>query len=263
MSDALRLDRFSVLADVLLGGYEPEDGGEAEPLTARDLESIELAAAAIDLAFEDAPGVMPEAVRRRLEQSADAFMQEAARPAVVVRPGATGVMWGGWLAAAAVAVAASSLYVSRPASGPSGGTSIATIANAPDARAATWSDWSLNGDGPEVAGVTGEVVWSEQSQRGVMRFSDLPPLAEDEVYQVWIVDHRGLFDPSGQSARISGGVFSRETAQRDPETGLLVVPIDPGIEVQDAAAFAVTIEKPGGTWVSDMSRRVVIAQLKS
>jgi hypothetical protein len=41
--------------------------------------------------------------------------------------------------------------------------------------------------------------------------------------------------------------------------GELVVPIRPAIEVQGAAAFAVTIEKVGGTWVSDMKRRVVIA----
>jgi len=29
--------------------------------------------------------------------------------------------------------------------------------------------------------------------------------------------------------------------------------------VNKAAAFAITIEKPGGTWVSDMTRRVNIA----
>jgi hypothetical protein len=33
----------------------------------------------------------------------------------------------------------------------------------------------------------------------------------------------------------------------------------PGIRVVGAAAFAITIERPEGTWVSDMKRRVVIA----
>jgi hypothetical protein len=37
------------------------------------------------------------------------------------------------------------------------------------------------------------------------------------------------------------------------------VPVEPLIPVRDVAAFAVTVEQPGGTWVSDMSRRVVIA----
>ena len=93
------------------------------------------------------------------------------------------------------------------------------------------------------------MVWSDSAQAGYMTFAGLPAL-EGSAYQLWIIDaERGL------AQRISGGVFNG-----DAEGGPLRVAIDETpIPVNSAAAFAVTIEKPGGTWVSDMSRRVVIA----
>jgi hypothetical protein len=90
-----------------------------------------------------------------------------------------------------------------------------------------------------------------------MTFSNLPALQPGEQYQLWIIDKRGLADATGQSMRISGGVFDGGIDMVGK--GELVVPIVPAIQVQGAAAFAVTIEKTGGTWVSDMKRRVVIA----
>ena len=119
----------------------------------------------------------------------------------------------------------------------------ATVDRTADRVAVTWGDW----DSPEIAGVRGEVVWSESLQIGYMRFSGLPKNDVDrERYQLWIIDDRGM----GQ--RISGAIF-------DSTGGETIVPIEPGIRVQNAAAFAVTIEKPTGVWVSDMSRRVSIA----
>lgn len=263
MSEALHIDRLGVLADALLGGY---DDGEAcgEPLTSMDMESLELAAAAIDLAYDPPTEDLPDALRQRLEREADRFAREHISPGAVVGRIAPGVAWGGWLAAAAAVVVVSAVVVRSPErSSPARTDAIAFVEAAPDARRGAWGDWALNGEGPEVAGVGGEVVWSEQKQAGYMRFASLPrPAGEGEVYQVWIVDRRGLFDETGQSARISGGVFTPAEAVRDEATGELIVPIAPAIPVQDAAAFAVTIERPGGTWVSDMSRRVVIAELK-
>ena len=125
-----------------------------------------------------------------------------------------------------------------------------------------WSPWELGGEGPEVEGVTGSVVWDPEANRGVMRFAGLPENDPGEwVYQLWIVDSRGLVnEETGQSERISGGVFSFGDCEYDAENGVYLVPFEPRLEVQGgAAAFALTIENPGGTWVSDMSRRVVIA----
>lgn len=137
--------------------------------------------------------------------------------------------------------------------GPSAREIDRSLANLPDTFSAGWGDW----DNPEIPGIKGEVVWNESRQTGVMKFSNLPPLKPGEQYQLWIIDKRGLADASGQSMRISGGVFDGGVDMVGK--GELVVPIRPAIEVQGAAAFAVTIEQAGGTWVSDMKRRVVIA----
>jgi hypothetical protein len=140
-----------------------------------------------------------------------------------------------------------------PVAGPSARELDRSLANLPDTFSAGWGDW----DNPEVPGVKGAVVWNESRQTGVMKFANLPALKPGEQYQLWIIDKRGLTDASGQSMRISGGVFDGGVDLVGK--GELIVPIRPAIEVQGAAAFAVTIEKTGGTWVSDMKRRVVIA----
>lgn len=116
----------------------------------------------------------------------------------------------------------------------------------PDAVTIPWSEWSDGAVTAEVQGVTGEVVWSDQAQSGVMRLAGLPALP-GSVYQLWIIDAE-----RGMSQRISGGIFSGG----GPESLII---IEPRLRVERAAAFAITIEQPGGTWVSDMSRRAVIA----
>jgi hypothetical protein len=119
------------------------------------------------------------------------------------------------------------------------------VARSGDAFTVAFADW----DNPEVKGVQGEVTWSDAAQAGVMRFTHLPIRTGDR-YQLWIVDSRGM------EQRISGGVFNGG----DCSQSSLEVPIKPGIEVVSAAAFAITIERPEGVWVSDMKRRVVIAK---
>lgn len=165
----------------------------------------------------------------------------------------------GWLAAAAAIVIAAMGWM-RPAGntlpGPGPVPPIAMVrpseareklmASAADAVVIPMGDW----DNPEQTGVTGDVVWSESAQSGYLRLAGLKPNDPAvEQYQLWIVDSRGM----GQ--RISGALFD---ATPDPVTGEVIVEIEPEIATQGAAAFALTIEKPGGVWVSDMTRRVVI-----
>lgn len=118
------------------------------------------------------------------------------------------------------------------------------------AKLARWSDWSLEGQPPKVAGVAGEIVWSDAEQAGVAHFNGLPKCGPGERYQLWIVDAERGFDQ-----RVNGGIF--DGGQED-----VYVPVSPSIRVRKAAAFAVTIEASDGTWVSDMSRRVVIATIQ-
>lgn len=179
---------------------------------------------------------------------------------VAVRPGGASrfLSAAGWLMAAACLILAvlgwwPRLVTTLPVPSPLA-LQREQLLRDPDAVLASWSDW----DNPEIPGVTGDVVWSPSRQTGYMRFKGLPANdARRQQYQLWIVDERGLADPvTGQSARISGGVFNA-----DP-SGEVIVPIDPKLRVGGVKLFAVTIEKPGGTWVSDMKRRVVVAPVK-
>ncbi len=114
---------------------------------------------------------------------------------------------------------------------------------------AQWSPFNVP-DLPasEQPNVTGDVVWNDELQTGYLRFVGLDPNDPNiEQYQVWVIDERGL------EQKVSGGVFDVTDA------GEVIVPIEPGIEVGRVALFAITVEDPGGTWVPDLTRRVVVA----
>ncbi len=112
-----------------------------------------------------------------------------------------------------------------------------------------WQPFDLPDAPAEQQGqVQGDVVWNDELQTGYLRFVNLdvndPSI---EQYQVWVIDERGM------EQKVSGGVFN---ATADGE---VIVPIDPGIDVGRVALFAVTVEEPGGTWVPNLERRIVVA----
>ncbi|MEM9065035.1 MAG: anti-sigma factor [Planctomycetota bacterium] len=266
-------DALEQLAERVLEGDASHGKQQDEWIACAQLEA---AAAACELAagaghFEPPP----ERVMSRLERLADHWEKHgtvdgpiatfteggvaSALQGSVLSPQSSARAWAGWTVAAAAALIAVVGWLS-PIATPTPASELRAELVESGASTFVWADWALGDEGPEVTGVEGDVVWDEQAQRGVMRFSNLPANDEAvEVYQLWIVDGRGLFDSTGQSARISGGVFSFSDAQLDPDTGDYLVPFEPRLRVQGAGAFALTIEQPGGTWVSDMSRRVVIA----
>lgn len=152
-------------------------------------------------------------------------------------------------AAAAVVIAASGWIVAWrqvPGRALVPGEVLREVRILPDAVTLPWSEWSDADVRAEFSGVTGEVVWSDEAQRGVMRLANLPDVP-GAVYQLWIIDAE-----RGMSQRVSGAIFSGGRKET-------FITIEPRLRIGSAAAFAVTIEKQGGTWVSDMSRRVVIA----
>lgn len=249
--DDRTLDLLAVDATEGLGATETAElerlAPEGDIDTLRRGASLDLAAAALHLALLPAESAtpLPSALERRLRDSGRRFAKE--RSGILARIGPSRASQvrstGGWLPwslAACMAIATAWAFL-RPASDQ---RAVASIANAPDVVEVAWSPW----DSPQITGVEGDVRWSESLQRGVMRFRGLP--ANDpssSQYQLWIIDSRGM------SQRVSGAVFNA------PGDGRIEVPVEPLIPVRDVAAFAVTVEEPGGTWVSDMSRRVVIA----
>ena len=122
------------------------------------------------------------------------------------------------------------------------------LLDVPDSIQIAWQPFDLPDSPAEQPDVRGDVVWSDELQEGYIRFVGLDPNDPNiEQYQVWVIDERGL------EQKVSGGVFNASAE------GEIIVPIEPGIDVGRVALFAVTVENPGGTWVPDLSRRVVIA----
>lgn len=102
---------------------------------------------------------------------------------------------------------------------------------------------------PAAKGVTADVVWDPQTQKGFAHFAGLAtndPTVQQ--YQLWIFD--GTRD---KRYPVDGGVF--DVPANSPE---VVIPIRATLPIRKAAAFAVTVEKPGGVVVSGLGHVVAL-----
>ncbi|MEO1237378.1 MAG: anti-sigma factor, partial [Planctomycetota bacterium] len=98
-------------------------------------------------------------------------------------------------------------------------------------------DWAAQR--PGYTQVAGHVAWSDTTQTGYLVLDGLP--ANDPAvaqYQLWIVD------PARDDFPVDGGVF--DVAPNLAADGRAYVPIDAKLPVDRPAAFAVTLEQPGG-----------------
>jgi hypothetical protein len=105
---------------------------------------------------------------------------------------------------------------------------------------------------PAAAGMSGDVVWDPVTQRGFLHFTGLA--ANDPAvhqYQIWIFD-------AGRDKRypVDGGVFDVPA-----NAGDVVIPIRATLMVRKPAAFAVTVEKPGGVVVSGREHVVALGAI--
>jgi anti-sigma-K factor RskA len=90
---------------------------------------------------------------------------------------------------------------------------------------------SLAGNSPQALAVA---VWNPTTQRGVLRVEKLPALASDKDYQLWLID-------PAYPGPTDAGVFTV-----DPATGHAQVTFKPNQRVNNAAKFAVSLERKGG-----------------
>jgi len=95
--------------------------------------------------------------------------------------------------------------------------------------------WSMNGTGP-TPWASGGYLWSPGREVGALVASGLPPLADGQEYQMWIVY---------KDRWVSGGTFSVDASGH----GRLVVRPDEGDTADSSAPlwFCVTVEPAGGS----------------
>jgi hypothetical protein len=262
-----------LLCDRALVGLDPIEEGELiRLLSAEGLEddrSLELTAAAIDLAASPPPAeaLPPHLERLVLGAAAARFADKRPAPSskvVPLRPPSRVPAIVPWLAAAACfalllgGVVLRGLSREPLAFARQDRSSVATARQAAPSAAegraallaagATLVEWKATDD-PAGKAAGGDVVWSTTEQRGYMRFRGLA--ANDprvSQYQLWIFD-------KNQDAKypVDGGVFDVGA------NGEVVVPIDAKLRVVDPTLFAITVEKPGGVVVSKRERIVLTA----
>ena len=242
-------------------GLEPAAGRELEHLKHKfpdeDGETLELAAGAAHLAFlglDVRPlEPMPRALRQQIETVAQTHLPDTGARApeqtagVPARQPSTWFQKAGWYAAAASLLIA--VYLAGPAREPAAPDLAeqrqTLLRQAPDAIEVAWAQ----SEQPGYEGVRGDVVWSNARQTGFMRLVGLPANVPAEAqYQLWIVD------PERDERPVDGGVFDMP---RGP--GEHIIPIDAKLRILQPAAFAITLERPGGVVVSAGPLLVVAA----
>jgi len=250
---------------------------------ANDLQEFELAAAALQLALADAlQPAMPDSLRHRIAAASVSFIVPVSDESVqfarshraestassaasrksqlddsdVGQRQSSRLTWRegvAWLAVAASLFLAAQLWFDSDLK-KQRLTQVLTVTESRlallnDSQNLIRVDWS-DGKTPFESSVTGDVVWSNASQQGFMRFVGMPPNDPSrEQYQLWIID------PERDAEPIDGGVFDIAS------TGEVVVPIQAKLKVLKAAAFAITVEKPGGVVVSTQDRLPLLAQV--
>lgn len=81
--------------------------------------------------------------------------------------------------------------------------------------------------------VSGELVVSPEGDRAVIRVEELPPLTDENVFQLWLVDSEG--------DRSSGGLFR----QADDDATYIEIPL--AAPVASYQGFGVSLEPAGGS----------------
>lgn len=248
---------LEALAEVVVFAHEHDAAAAAA--AAPDADRVALAAfertaalAAAALAGRTAP---PAGLQTRLQAAGLKFLadrrspQWPSQPAPMLqsRPGPG----SGWTLAAGLLIGSVLGFglcraVGCPTAAAPDPEPAALLASDPAALHLPWQ----KGASPLAGSVTGEVVWSQREQRGLLRFQGLPPLDSEHRFQLWIVD------ANRDGAPVDGGLFT--VTDRDAET---TIAVQPRLPVAKPAAFVVTVEAKDGVVVSKQEHVVALARL--
>ncbi len=276
---------FDLLTKKALYGLDAAEQAQLEAMDPGNAElefnSLEMAAAAISMmgvADDDEP--LPAHLRSKIIADANAFIvdqneqtmawppvtnEEATVPEPAEKSSGAWLGWLGWASAALACIAlALNIYFTRvqspteivktqPVETPRVSTTTELrdemLRAATDTIKATWAAGNVKG----IAGIVGDIVWSDQKQAGYMTFKNLP--ANDPnayTYQLWIMDEN-----QGDVTPIDGGTFDVNA------NGEIVIPINAKLKAKSPHLFAVTMEKPGGVVVSKREKIVALAKVET
>lgn len=229
---------------------KPDEAGAGDSLSGAPAESSRL----------------PRKVRRRLDQSADAWLKACAEAEPDLPPIIEKIVVDrhaqrrGWYVAAACFVLALAGWWPRITDFTMDAAHGISPLQSPAERG---REYLLKVDGAHVgrwgwaqesgvaARVGGEVVWDPVHQVGYLTLEGLEPTTDTgRQYQLWIFD--GTRD---DRYPVDGGVFDVPQGSH-----VVTVPIRPALRVSQAVAFAVTLEPAGGVVVSDRQRLMALAR---
>jgi hypothetical protein len=209
---------------------------------------------------------LPRKVRRRLDQSADAWLRACAEAEPDLPPVIEKLVVDrhaqrrGWYAAAACFVLAVAGWWPRlvdfTVDAAHGISPLQTAAERGREHLLKLDGehvgrWGWSHETGVAANVHGEVVWDPVHQVGYLTLEGLEPnAATGRQYQLWIFD--GTRD---DRYPVDGGVFDVPHG-----SAMVTVPIRPALRVSQAVAFAITLEPAGGVVVSDRQRLMALAR---
>ena len=261
---------------------EQRELDELDPGTGEmEFRSLEIAAAAISMVgIEEEP--LPAHLRSSIISNAEQYFSDAKTlisepwpPAASQTvsasetPKSSGDSWFGWFGWAAAAMACIALVANIWFTRLQPKAEIAQIQPPVDTprvlTAAELRDQMLSaatgtikaawttGNVKDLTQVIGDVVWSDESQKGYMRLQGLPVNdVSKETYQLWIFDKT-----QDKATPIDGGTFDVKS------NGDEVIPINAKLKAQGPEMFAITIEKPGGVVVSKRGKIAAIAKVET
>lgn len=260
---------LELVADEMLGMLDAADRAELVALRGRvgeDEVGYDDIVAGLVLAADDpSEGEMPAEVAAALKRAGRARIASAQPARVADAPAKSGaaaaLAWAGWLAAAAGFILAATLWMNQqpassvvtPPAEPSVAQNVTDLINDPDTVIVPFAAQGPIKDRENA----GDLVWNERLQRGFLRVRALdqndPAAAQ---YQLWI------FDKTREQYAVDGGVFDVVSTQPVDAEGRTLIPFKPALSIGDPAAFAVTIERPGGVVVTDQSGLVLLAPVE-
>lgn len=270
---------FEHVLEHMLGEFHREQRESTDLDLATDFE---YAAAALDIAVAesnpiDLPTGLIDRLMAQVPTQAEQIIQDSSSDSLPFSTESESSSWGSktnaqsssrgnwvpWFAAAAsILIAAVAIFMPRsaPSIADLASQRLALINSTAESKLIQWQ-WTATEDPAVIGEVSGDLVWNDELNKGYMRISGLEANNPSELqYQLWIFD---ATRPSGELPQFGDGLLSQRPIDGGVfdinEAGEVIIEIDAKLTVKQAAAFAITVEPPGGVVVSDRSRLPLLA----